>query len=689
VVQPRGGLAAADRFDGVGFVLGGGFAGVDLDHVREPETGHVDPWALKVVEDLQSYTEVSPSGTGLHVIVRGEKPGPRCKRHAEDLGLEPSDPAAAVEVYDGARYLTFTARRFELTPTEEVADRTLVLEALYHRWFPPEPPSSTEDPGPPPVTHASRLTDEELLERARAAENAEKFSALYDEGDLSEHQGDQSRADLALAEMLAFWTGPDPERIDRLFRGSALVRDKWTDREDYRQATIRRALAHVKTFYDPGNRKRIEDFWAYLPVSSTYLYVRNKEKWTGGNLNLLIPPVEVPGREKPMPATEYLTRYRGVEGITWWPGRPDVLEDTLVTEAGLKRSPGDRTFNRYHAPILEPGDPAKAGPWLDLVNRLYPEEADHLLDWFAQRVQDPGTKVNHAIVLGGGQGIGKNTLLWPVEEAVGRHNVAPISPLNLHDTFDPWKESVLLVISEARNLGDHGRRGASKYDLYEQTKDLTAAPPDFLRVNSKYYRTYHVRNVTGVVYTTNYRDALYLPRDDRRHFVAWSEAEAPPEEEFRRLYAWFDQGRSGHVAAFLRDRDLSQFNPKARPERTAGWKYMVGAHGLPEDEWLAEGLEKLGWPDAWARPQLENVLSKDHQDFFKASHNASRITQRLLNLGYMQLKNPTEQRSGRWVVGDYRGTGVYVREDLGSDRARFEAIRELQEEYRDKSLDDF
>ena len=98
-------------------------------------------------------------------------------------------------------------------------------------------------------------------------------------------------------------------------------------------------------------------------------------------------------------------------------------------ERRLDREPGATVFNLYLPPRIERGDASKAGTWLDLLEYLYPDDVKHILDWLAHRVQRPHEKINHALVLGGQQGIGKDTLLEPVKHAVGPWNFAEVSPV--------------------------------------------------------------------------------------------------------------------------------------------------------------------------------------------------------------------------------------------------------------------
>jgi hypothetical protein len=100
-------------------------------------------------------------------------------------------------------------------------------------------------------------------------------------------------------------------------------------------------------------------------------------------------------------------------------------------------------------------------------------------------------------------------------------------------------------------------------------KTLEAAPPDALMCNEKYIRQHQVLNITGVIYTTNYEDGLYLPANDRRHYVVMSEIkkEEFAEDYFDKLYAWYHSGGFENIATFLASYDLSEFNPKAPPPK--------------------------------------------------------------------------------------------------------------------------
>lgn len=237
----------AGRADGIGVALRADdtVGALDLDDCRHAETGALAAWAQRIVDQFASSTEVSPSGEGLRIFFRGRKPGPKCKRRRADGGV--------LEVYDGTRgrYLTVTGHHLDGTPTTLEA-RQAALDALYAEVFPPE-----AAPAPARTSGAPTLDDEARLARARDAANGDRFAQLYDRGDWQgAGYASQSEADLALCTMLAFWFDRDPEAIDREFRGSALVREKWLEREDYRTTTLTKAIVSCREVYRGNGHAR-------------------------------------------------------------------------------------------------------------------------------------------------------------------------------------------------------------------------------------------------------------------------------------------------------------------------------------------------------------------------------------------------------------------------------------------------
>jgi len=231
--------------DGVGRVLveSDGLVGVDLDNCRDPETGQLTERAADFIKRLDTYTEISPSGTGVKAWAYGTLPPHG--RHRGD-----------VEMYCSARFFTLTGRHLEGTPLT-VGYRPDAVLAIHREIWGETPDPSASDADPDHPVPALQLGDEDVLQVAsESPHNGERFRRLW-AGDTSDYatdgNGGASEADCALCELLAYYGGPDRERIDRLYRRSGLYREKW-ERADYRRWTIGRALRGKNRFYLDGAR---------------------------------------------------------------------------------------------------------------------------------------------------------------------------------------------------------------------------------------------------------------------------------------------------------------------------------------------------------------------------------------------------------------------------------------------------
>lgn len=256
--QARAIAARRDDVDGIGFVFTADdpFCGIDLDSTKDEEgnvvssvideeTARVEPWAREILNKLDSYTEISPSGTGIHVIVQATLlPDLRHRSRPTD--------ERKIELYDSGRFFTWTGKMLS-TYGPGCNDRQAQVEELQRSLAPPEEVRRT----PPPQGDAPLLTDQELLGKAMAAQNGALFRGLY-AGDTSHSGGDHSAADQSLCNLITFWTD-DPEQADRIFRGSGLMRPKWdkrhhADGRTYGQGTIDRAFSDRIDRWTPPSR---------------------------------------------------------------------------------------------------------------------------------------------------------------------------------------------------------------------------------------------------------------------------------------------------------------------------------------------------------------------------------------------------------------------------------------------------
>ena len=236
---------ATNGFAGIGYVFSvdDPFVGVDLDHCRDPETEAINLEATEIITELNSYTEISPSGTGVHIIIKAELPSGGRRRNGH------------FECYSEGRYFTVTGDHLAGTPTT-IEPRQEQLDAAFRRIFPERKNNGNGRPKPRGGFSPFHVTDNEILEAAFAASNRDKVRRLWS-GDTSDYPS-QSEVDQALCNHLAFYTGNDPGRINELFQQSGLMREKW-EREDYRNRTINSAIAVTTETWTPRSSRHHEN----------------------------------------------------------------------------------------------------------------------------------------------------------------------------------------------------------------------------------------------------------------------------------------------------------------------------------------------------------------------------------------------------------------------------------------------
>lgn len=259
--QGRGGAVGA----GFVFARATGITGIDLDHCIAPN-GEIDAWAQEIAIGLNSYTEISPSGTGLHILVKGSIPitgkdGGRKKALKGD-GYRPD---AAIEMYSNGRYFTMTGNVLHKLPLT-VEDRQDQLSALYDETFGPAKNNHTKTEGKSqekaqdgPREAPNQKEIDKIYKAICKGKNFEQYTSLM-KGNTAPYCGDDSAADLALCNILAFYCNKNPILIDAIFRKSKLMRDKWDeDRggQTYGEMTIAKAIADTTQTWagDHGEKK--------------------------------------------------------------------------------------------------------------------------------------------------------------------------------------------------------------------------------------------------------------------------------------------------------------------------------------------------------------------------------------------------------------------------------------------------
>lgn len=249
-------VQAVSKYDltGIGFVFtkNTGIVGIDIDHCRDPQTGKLSDIASDIIQTINSYAEISPSGTGIHILAKGKLPA--LGRKNQSLGLE---------MYDSGRYFTVTGKHIPGTPVV-VNDAEKAITSVHEKYIDNSKSSDAsvvnKSPNISLQINPTNPTDDELIKKAMGFQNGQKFSRLWN-GDWKGSYGSQSEADLTLCGFLAFLTGSDSYRMDSLFRQSGLFRKKWDEIHDaaghtYGQLTIEKAIENCHSYYTPNTFKQ-------------------------------------------------------------------------------------------------------------------------------------------------------------------------------------------------------------------------------------------------------------------------------------------------------------------------------------------------------------------------------------------------------------------------------------------------
>lgn len=235
--------------DGIGFMLGAGIFGIDLDNhadangVVPMSDDEFKEFSKEFIETLDSYTEYSQSGKGIHIICKGKLPeGARRK--------------GSVEMYDNGRFFAFTGN---VINNATINDRESQVIPLWEKYLNVKTEKQNlKDKISFAINNSNlkkvelNLSDDELIEKAYNSKNGDIFYRYFHDGDISLNGNDNSAADLAFCNMLAFWCNGDMAQMDRIFRNSGLYREKWDEfrgQYTYGQITLKKAFDNFTEGY--------------------------------------------------------------------------------------------------------------------------------------------------------------------------------------------------------------------------------------------------------------------------------------------------------------------------------------------------------------------------------------------------------------------------------------------------------
>lgn len=414
----------------------------------------------------------------------------------------------------------------------------------------------------------------------------------------------------------------------------------------------------------------------YHGPGNDFIYRPTVTFWVAAAVDAAVAPVNVDGRlVKP---SDWLKEHQLATSLTCDPKLPDdYIKGYDCNHGEMVKAEGAAVFNTYRHPIIELGDARLIGPYLDHIRKVFPRsgDADQFLDYMAHRAQKPWEKPRFALLIAGGQGVGKDTAIEFACQTLGSWNVANIEPRTLDSGFNEYATKTLIRISEAANLHE-----MTRWAFNERVKVLIAGLPDVVEINPKYGQKYTIKMHCGVILTTNHlANGIYIPPDDRRFDVIETatleemglDDEIKRGEYFSDLWEWFAAGGSTHVAAFLHERDIAKFNAATGQRKTAAHTTVV-ASSLANDQWLDDIIDELGEPIG---VRADWIIQRAVAQGEKEPDIKRKLANSIARIGYSMFRNPTYQ-DGRWKINGKKVT-VYVK--TGTP-ASFNPITELAKE---------
>ena len=260
------------KYDGLGVGIFGSLGAIDIDHCIS-DAGELSDMAFDIKNIMDAYTEKSPSGKGLRILFSAP-----AGFQYDKARYYITNQRAGLEIYIAGctqKYVTVTGDT--LTPGLDLEERGEQLRAVLERYMlRPQREATVPSPAPGPldwndeITGAADLDDSALIEKIKRSKSGARFSPLW-AGDITGYKS-ASEADMALCNILAWWTNCDAGRIDRLFRQSGLMREKWdrpTGGSTYGAITIQKAIAAPGVGYDPEEYRRQSAARDFAPCTDT------------------------------------------------------------------------------------------------------------------------------------------------------------------------------------------------------------------------------------------------------------------------------------------------------------------------------------------------------------------------------------------------------------------------------------
>ena len=667
---------------------------VDVDDALQPD-GTWSPIATWVYQLFPGASyELSQSGKGFHLFGRysGTLPPHSNKRADWD-----------VEFYSGGRFVALTEN--------ETRGAVLDLDAEVRQYIGHYPPKAAADDaawtdGPEEGASAASLDDAELIRRMlrpRAPGAAAAFQGKATVRELWEADADAlgrnfpdgggrpydaSAADAALLSHLAFWTGKHCERMDRLYRESGLMRDKWESRPDYRQRSILYAVGACSAVYVDPRAAEPGDGPPAIPIVEGFQYLTPAQQieyfagcvYVGDQHRIFTPSgvflspqqfraeyagyvfaMDMDGSDTSKNPFEAFVESRALRHpkVRSAAFRPEMPAGLVFEEEGVKR------VNSYTPSAVRsiPGDVSR---FLDLTRMQVTNERDHemMLSYMAFIVQNPGVKAQWCLVLQGCEGNGKTFLMQAVAAAVGERFSHFPNAQDLANKFNGWLPGRLFIGIEEVYQPGHP-------EIIEALKPMITNLR--IEIQAKGMDQFTGDNRANFMLGTNHRDAIRKTANDRRYCVIYMAHQCV--EDLRRdgllgptffpeLYAWFRADGAAHITHYLQNYAIAdEFNPAKgchRAPDSSSLQEVIIAGRNQVEQILADAIEegRYGCAKGWVSTTGTNSIYRGIRGVtFKQR------TEALASLGYIPHPNlPNGRVSAPIATEGGRKPRLYVRE---------------------------
>lgn len=641
--------------------------------------------------------EVSTSGNGLHIF--------GTYTHCPEHSMRNAD--IHCEFYTSKRFVALTGNCSEGGSAAQ--DCTAVLPDLINNYFKPKQFGSA-DWTEGPVEEYTPINDEELIRKACAKKSvAATFGqqASFEDlwlnrlevlvGIFPDQSGadgtDGSRVDAALAQHLAFWTGKDCARMERLMRQSALERDKWDWHGSYLKNTILGAVSMCETVYTGGKKQReptesvkVDDIVRpgqsisrEAQVMPTYQFMGITEQLEYFKNCVYVASVNsiIDANGRPFKQEQFNNWYGGYEFAMDHEQRKTTRKawEAFTQSLSVKHPKADKTCFR---PLEQPGaiiddngtlllntyveinTPRKQGdvtPFLNHVAKLLPDERDRqiVLSYMAACVQHKGHKFQWAPLIQGAEGNGKSLFSRCVAFAVGQRYTATPQASEIGEKFNEWIVGKLFVGVEDIYLPDHKR------EVIEILKPMITNDRMAIRAMGRAQEDND--NYANFIFNSNHRDAIRKTKDDRRFAVFYTAQQTKADIDasgmggsyFPKLYNWLKlEGGYAMVNEFLHTYKIpDEFNPTVECQRapitSSTDEAVMESMGMVEQR-ILQAIEEQQWGFAggWvSSKRLDTLINSMYVKIPPSKHRGI-----MQSLGYDWHPNLKDGRPNNPINGE-------------------------------------